>query len=135
MSSLFDLKSTCKRLINQFIISLVFLITLIFDGLCDDDMHSSCPSYQMPFLSHGQPFCGLSGPLSFAHAQFHRTRSVSRYFCTRSLALNTIKPEVSLVFVQPPQQLPLTLTHARVSEEKAIITGLCTIPPKLIFYV
>lgn len=34
-----------------------------------------------------------------AHAQFHRTRSVSQCFCTRSLALNTIKAEVSVVFV------------------------------------
>lgn len=86
----------------------------------------------MPFLSHDQLFCGLSVPLPFAHAQFHRTRSMSQYFCTRSLALNTIKPEVSLVFVEPPQQLPLPLTHTRVSEEQAVITGLRTTSSELI---
>lgn len=61
-------------------------------------------------------------PLS-AHTQFPCTRSLSDCLCVRSLALNTIKPEVSVVFVEPPQQLPLPWTCTGVSEEQVVITG------------
>lgn len=82
----------------------------------------------MPF----QLFSGLC--VTAVGTQFDCTRSVSQTFCTRSLALNTIKAEVSLAFVQPPHQLPLCLllTHTRVSEARAVITGLQTILSELI---
>lgn len=92
--------------------------------------HSS--RHQMPFLSPYQLLCGLLVPRPCTQTQFHCTRSVSQNLCACSLALNTIKSEVSLVFVKPPQQLPPPLTHARVSVERAIITGLRTVLSELI---
>lgn len=79
--------------------------------------HDLCPTYQMAFLSHDLLFCGPSAPLSFAHAQFHRTRLVSRRLCTRSLALNAISPEVSLVFVSPPQSFRGTVFYHKLTQQ------------------
>lgn len=79
--------------------------------------HGLCPSYQMAFLSHDQLFCGPSVPLSFAHAQFQRTRLVSRRLCTRSLALNAISPEVSLVFVSSLQSFQGTVFYYKLAQQ------------------
>lgn len=79
--------------------------------------HGLCPSYQMVFLSHDQLFCGPSAPPSSAHAQFHRTRLVSRRLCARSLAPNAISPEVSLVFVSPLQSFRGTVFYHKLTQQ------------------
>ena len=88
------------------------------------------PAIKWPSFRLISSFVPLLVPLSFAHAQFHCTRVVSLFLCTRSVALNTIKAEVSVACALPPQQLSLCLWD--ITTISGLLTGLCIVVFQLI---
>lgn len=80
-----------------------------------------CPSFHMV-----SSFVASVCLLPSAHAQFHPTRSLSRFFCALSQAPTVIMAEVFVVFVQLLQQLHPTVTTGQRTLAHVLSHVLCS---------